>query len=201
MVLFVLEYLIRYLYNLLHKKRNSLSEDVHGKMIDQMMIPIHAIVPNEELWSHVHAIKAVHLFCKKHLHEEKQQNSRHDLVHDCLEDVLEDPLDSQSDVLEDHYINLYAPDLITDSAKREAECEDDDDGEEEETRDETSLLIDQTNNGVKQLMNVVSPSSRVVGAHKAFNDAVNASTIQRRTALSSTYNKAKNLGGYSFYEY
>ena len=107
------------------------------------------------------------------------------MVHDVLEDVLED-----------HYINLYAPDLITESAKREAECEDDeDDREEEETGDETSLLIDQTNNGVKQLMDVVSHSSRVVGAHKAFTNAVNATTIQRRKQQSSTYNKAKNLGG------
>ena len=155
-------------------------------MIDQMMIYVQAIVRNEELWGHhVHATKACHRFLKKHLHEEKQQNSRHDLVHDVLEDVLED-----------HYINLYAPDLITESAKREAECEDDeDDREEEETGDETSLLIDQTNNGVKQLMDVVSHSSRVVGAHKAFTNAVNATTIQRRKEQSLTYNKAKNLGG------
>ena len=75
------------------------------------------------------------------------------------------------------------------------------DGEEEETPKETSLLIqttqateDQMNNGVKQLMNVVSSSSRVVGDHKAFIHAVNAATIQRRKELKS-YNKAKNLGG------
>ena len=197
---FVFNCLFRYLFNLLklqkeRKQRKQekegkhpLSEDVHGKMIDQMMIYVQAIVRNEELWGHhVHATKACHRFLKKHLHEEKQQNSRHDLVHDVLEDVLED-----------HYINLYAPDLITENAKREDECEDDDDdGEEEETHDETSLLIqeDQTSNGVKQLMNVVSHSSRVVGAHKAFINAVNATEIQRRKEQSSTYNKTKNLGG------
>ena len=167
-------------------------------MIEKMMIPIHAIVSSEELdGHHVHsAIRAVHLFFKKHLHKEEQQNSKHGhLVHNVLDMTVVD--------LEDHYINLYGPDLITESTKTEAECQDDADREEEETREEISLLIQtieatddriSTVDVVKQLMNVVSPSSRIVGAHKAFNNAVNASSIRRRKQ-SSTYNEAKNLGG------
>ena len=96
------KYLFRYLFNLLHKKRNSLSEDVHGKMIDQMMIPIHAIVSSEELEGHhVHTIRAVHLFFKKHLQKEEQKNSRHGrFVHDILDRTFD---------LENHYFRFGNP--------------------------------------------------------------------------------------------
>ena len=163
-------------------------------MIDQMMIPLHAIVSSDELEGHhVHAIRTVHLFFKKHLlKEEHHQNNRHGhLLHDVLDMTID---------LEDHYINLYGPDLIAESAKREAECEDDDDSEEEDphgrreykdlasflSMEETALLIETTQ--------VTDDHMSFCACHKAFNNAVNASTIQRRTEQGSTYSKAKNLG-------
>ena len=162
-------------------------------MIDQMMIPLHAIVSSDQLEGHhVHAIRTVHLFFKKYLLKEEHQNSRHaHLLHDVLDMTID---------LEDHYINLYGPDLVTESANRAAECEDDDDGGEEETHghreykdlgsflsmEETALLIETTQ--------VTDDQMSFCAGHKAFNNAVNASTIQRRTEQGSTYSKAKNLG-------
>ena len=163
-------------------------------MIDEMMIAVHAIASNEEKEGrHMHALRAMHNFFKKWLLEEEQQNSRKAL------DLLE-ALD-----LEDHYINLYGPDLITGSVKKEAPC---DESSDESEGEENDPLVPTTpasqssdfSTSVAHLMNVVNPSSQNVGAHKAFINAVNASTIRTRTEHSSSYNTTKNLGELSIFE-
>ena len=170
-------------------------------MIDQMMIAVHAIASSEEKKGrHMYAHRrGMHNFFRKWLLEEKPQNSS-DLSSFDLSEVFD---------LEDHYINLYGPDLITGSVKREAsvkrnaschESSDESEGEENDPLVPTTPAWHSFDyrTSVAHLMNVVNPSSQTVGAHKVFINAVNASTIRTRTEHSSSYNTAKNLGELSF---
>ena len=165
-------------------------------MIDQMMIAVHAIASSEEKKGrHMYARRGMHNFFRKWLLEEKRQNSS-DLSSFDLSEVFD---------LEDHYINLYGPDLITGSVKRKASCHESSDESEGEENDP---LVPTTpawhsfdfRTSVAHLMNVVNPSSQTVGAHKVFINAVNASTIRTRTEHSSSYNTTKNLGELSIFE-
>lgn len=156
-------------------------------MIGVMMIPIHAIASSDE-GRHSHAFRAVHNFLKKWLLEEKPQNKRPTL------DILE-AFDVQ-----DHYINLYAPDLIAGSVKKEALCDersDESEGEENENDPLIQTTVD-LSTSLLNLRNAVNLSPQISGAHKAFINAVNASTIRSRTEQSSSLNTAKNLGELSF---
>ena len=162
------------------------------------MIGIHAFASSgEKEGRHMYAFRAIHNLFKKWLLEETQQNSRKSF--DFLEDFD----------LEDHYINLYGPDLITGSVKRrasvkrEASC---DESSDESEGGENDPLVTTTparhssdfSTSLTHLMNVINPSSQIVGDHKAFINAANASTIRTRTEQNSSFNTAKNLGELSF---
>ena len=158
-----------------------MSKDVHGKMIDQMMIPIHAVASSEELEGHhMHAFRKLDKFFKLWLLEEGHNRKKEDIFDMTIN-------------LEDHYTNLFGPDLITESSSKE-ETEGDDKGEEERRSgnksEENSPLIPTSQ----------APNS-IVGALKDFSNAVNATSIRRQTEQSLSFNKTKNLGELSFYDY
>ena len=154
---------------------------------------VNAIAGSEEKKGcHMYALRAVHNFFRKWLLEEKTQN-RSGLSALDLSEVFD---------LEDHYINLYGPHLITESVKKEAPCDESSDESKGEENDPLVPTTPASHSFVAHLMNVFNPSSQNVGARLAriFINAVNASTIRTRTEHSSSYNTTKNLGELSIFE-
>ena len=159
-----------------------MSKDVHGKMIDQMMIPIHAIVSSEELEGHhMHAFRKLDKFFKLWLLEEGLKEGHNRKKEDIFDMTIN---------LEDHYTNLFGPDLITESSSKR-ETEGDDRGEEERC----------SGNESEENRPLIQAQNSIVGSFKDFSNAVNASMIRRQTEQSLSFNKTKNLGELSFYDY
>ena len=160
-------------------------------MIEKMTRGVNAIARSEEKKGrHMYALRAVHNFFRKWLLEEKTQN-RSGLSALDLSEVFD---------LEDHYINLYGPHLITESVKKEAPCDESSDESEGEENDPLVSTTPASHSFVAHLMNVFNPSSQNVGSHEVFSNAVNASTIRTQTEHSSGFNTAKNLGELSILE-
>ena len=147
-------------------------------MIDQMMIPIHAIVSSEEIEGHhMHAFRTLDKFFKIWLLEENYKKNKEDIFDMTIN-------------LEDHYTNLFGPDLITESSsKRETEGDD---------RDEEERC---SGNESEENRPLIQAQNSIVGSFKDFSNAVNASMIRRQTEQSLSFNKTKNLGELSFYDY
>ena len=142
-------------------------------MIDQMMIPIHAIVSSEEIEGHhMHAFRTLDKFFKIWLLEENYKKNKEDIFDMTIN-------------LEDHYTNLFGPDLITESSSKR-ETEDSCSGSSVEDSPRAPLIQAQNS---------------IVGAFKDFSNAVNATSIRRQTEQSLSFNKTKNLGELSFYDY
>ena len=146
-------------------------------MIDQMMIPIHAIVSSEELEGHhMHAFRKLDKFFKLWLLEEGLKEGHNRKKEDIFDMTIN---------LEDHYTNLFGPDLITESSSKR-ETEDSCSGSSVEDSPRAPLIQAQNS---------------IVGAFKDFSNAVNATSIRRQTEQSLSFNKTKNLGELSFYDY
>ena len=145
-------------------------------MIDQMMIPIHAIVSSEEIEGHhMHAFRTVDKFFKIWLLEENYKKNKEDIFDMTIN-------------LEDHYTNLFGPDLITESSSKR-ETEGDDGGKEEGCPRKES---------VENSPLIPTPVNNLMDVFKDFNKAVNATMISRQTEQSLSFNKTKNLSELSF---
>ena len=145
-------------------------------MIDQMMIPIHAIVSSEEIEGHhMHAFRTLDKFFKIWLLEENYKKNKEDIFDMTIN-------------LEDHYTNLFGPDLITESSSKR-ETEGDDGGKEEGCPGKES---------VENSPLIPTPVNNLMDVFKDFNKAVNATMISRQTEQSLSFNKTKNLSELSF---
>ena len=88
------------------KKKNAVSKDVHGKMIDLMMLGTHAIVNSDELESrHMQVFRRVDRVLRNWLLEKNKKGR----------DIFDLTVN-----LEDHYTNLYGPDLVTEAQNKES---------------------------------------------------------------------------------